>query len=68
MTADAQIEYLELRFRKKTKFVQKKFMFSQVFQSGENYTDQIRLSFREMVSEIIFSDSSLRQNNRIERK
>ena len=37
-------------------------------QSWENYADQIRLSLREMVLEIIFSDSSLMRNNRIERK
>ena len=27
---------------------------SKYFKAGENYTDQIRLSFREMVLEIIF--------------
>ena len=43
----AQFEYLERRFWKKTTLVQKKFMFWEVFQSGENYTDQIRLSFRD---------------------
>ena len=41
----AQIEYLERRFWKKTTRVQKKFMFKQVFQSGENYTDQTRLKW-----------------------
>ena len=43
-----------LKLRKQRRLVQKKFMFLQVLQSGENYTDQIRLSFREMGLEIIF--------------
>ena len=34
--------------------VQKKFMFKQVFESGENYGGQIRLSFLETVLEITF--------------
>ena len=48
--------------------MQKKFMFQRVFHSGENYTDRIRLYFSEMVLDIIFSHSSLKQNNLIERK
>ena len=54
--------------RLKTTLVQKKFMLYKVFQRGENYSDHIQLFFREMVSEIISSDSYVRQNNRIERK
>ena len=49
-----QIEYLERRFGKKTTLVQKKSMFQQVFQIGENYTDEIRLSVLKMDLEITF--------------
>ena len=62
----AQIEYLYSGDSETKLHVQIKFMFEEVFQNRKKYTNQIQLCFREMVLRTIFSEISLKQNDRIE--